>query len=806
MAKLQVIAEIIPGGDFPVVDSKNVQAGDKKLNEVLDTQKAAVESKAEKDYVDEQLKSKANASDLTGKVDKVSGMGLSHNDLTDALKTKLDGIAAGATAVTVDAELSNKSSNAVSNSAVYDGLAGKVDKVSGKQLSTNDFTAAYKSKLDGIASGATAVTVDSALSSSSTNAIQNKTVQAALAGKADASALTSKAEKSYVDTELAKKATPADITTAVSTKADSSTVSALQTTVNGKADTSAVTAVSSRVTDVETEQSALSSRMDTFTALPAGSTSGDAELTDIRVQADGTTADSAGTAVRNQFTSLKNDLTSEKARAFSEESRIDNKVDKKIEQPVDGYGTAGKILRSTGTGTEWATVGQPTDEQTNNAVSEWLDEHPEATTTVQNHSLTFEKMAVGTMGYVTPQMFGAVGNGLIDDTSAFVSALSTGASVFVPNGTYKVSGLEIPAGKMVFASGAVTFDTSGTIKLNVGTAFIGEGITVNVTSSDTDAFTMSKWSKVKVYSVKGVVPPDGTHGENASGAAFNCTYSDFLTIEADKITDFKYAFYIKAGDSGTGNTINDSVFHSKWVGDCCYAVYQAGAGSVQIDCDMYIEYCKYGLSLQDSFIGKHVFTFDEVTNWFEVRNTEWKARMGEVVVNNRTTEQFAAAVNISDFKFTRFYLYDSIVSAPYTSIDSTADGRLEMKSGDVSMRIVGENSSSHRSHISPNDKGGGISSTIHRLANYMIESKENDERTKLFEVGRYSDTYSRNGLQVGESTSDYKHIKIMYGGLNFMNAAYSGASIPNGSIYLGSDGQLKFKNGKGEIKNISVTD
>ena len=33
-------------------------------------------------------------------------------------------------------------------------LAGKVDKVSGKGLSTNDFTNAYKNKLDGIEEGA----------------------------------------------------------------------------------------------------------------------------------------------------------------------------------------------------------------------------------------------------------------------------------------------------------------------------------------------------------------------------------------------------------------------------------------------------------------------------------------------------------------------------------------------------------------------------------------------------------------------------------------------------------------------------
>lgn len=42
---------------------------------------------------------------------------------------------------------------------------GKVDKVTGKGLSTNDFTAAYKSKLDGIATGANAYTLPAATAS-----------------------------------------------------------------------------------------------------------------------------------------------------------------------------------------------------------------------------------------------------------------------------------------------------------------------------------------------------------------------------------------------------------------------------------------------------------------------------------------------------------------------------------------------------------------------------------------------------------------------------------------------------------------
>jgi hypothetical protein len=55
-------------------------------------------------------------------------------------KTKLDGIAAGATKVTVDEALSDSSTNPVQNKAVNTALAGKVDKsttVNGKALSAN---------------------------------------------------------------------------------------------------------------------------------------------------------------------------------------------------------------------------------------------------------------------------------------------------------------------------------------------------------------------------------------------------------------------------------------------------------------------------------------------------------------------------------------------------------------------------------------------------------------------------------------------------------------------------------------------
>ena len=59
---------------------------------------------------------------------------------------------------------------------ITEALSDKVDKVPDKGLSTNDFTTALKTKLEGIAEGATKTIVDAELSTTSTNVIQNKAV------------------------------------------------------------------------------------------------------------------------------------------------------------------------------------------------------------------------------------------------------------------------------------------------------------------------------------------------------------------------------------------------------------------------------------------------------------------------------------------------------------------------------------------------------------------------------------------------------------------------------------------------------
>ena len=97
------------------------------------------------------------------KVDKVSGKGLSTNDYTNAEKTKLAGIETGANKTIVDEQLSTSSTNPVQNKAVAASLNAKVNIILGKGLSTNDYTNAEKNLVTTIPDKADKTYVDTQL-------------------------------------------------------------------------------------------------------------------------------------------------------------------------------------------------------------------------------------------------------------------------------------------------------------------------------------------------------------------------------------------------------------------------------------------------------------------------------------------------------------------------------------------------------------------------------------------------------------------------------------------------------------------
>lgn len=140
---------------------------------------------------------------ISAKVDKVSGKELSSNDYTDAEKSKLAGIAAGANKYTHPAYTSRSSglykmtvdsmghvsaASAVTKADIVAlGIPGQDTNTTYGNASSSSaglMSATDKAKLDGIASGANKTTVDSELSSTSTNPVQNKVVNNALSGKA----------------------------------------------------------------------------------------------------------------------------------------------------------------------------------------------------------------------------------------------------------------------------------------------------------------------------------------------------------------------------------------------------------------------------------------------------------------------------------------------------------------------------------------------------------------------------------------------------------------------------------------------
>lgn len=114
---------------------------------------------------------------LDGKASTAVATASSNGLMSSADKTKLDGVAVGANKTIVDTALSSTSTNPVQNKAVKAALDTKAGTAVATTSTSGLMSAGDKTKLGGVEDGATRVIVDSAMSATSTNTVQNKVIK-----------------------------------------------------------------------------------------------------------------------------------------------------------------------------------------------------------------------------------------------------------------------------------------------------------------------------------------------------------------------------------------------------------------------------------------------------------------------------------------------------------------------------------------------------------------------------------------------------------------------------------------------------
>ena len=113
---------------------------------------------------------------------------------------------------------------------------------------------------------------------------------------------------------------------------------------------------------------------------------------------------------------------------------------------INRYGEYGYVLMTKGNeNTEWIPRGTPSNAQVEAALNDLLQTHPEWRATVPNNSLTINKLVNGTLGYVTPEMYG-YDYETMDDCTTYVTACINA----IKQGDVKTN-------KIVFTSGVYVF-------------------------------------------------------------------------------------------------------------------------------------------------------------------------------------------------------------------------------------------------------------------------------------------------------------------------------------------------------------
>lgn len=130
--------------------------------------------------------------------------------------------------------------------------------------------------------------------------------------------------------------------------------------------------------------------------------------------------------------------------------------------PYPRYGTEGQVLRTNGDGTtQWANPNLPSESAMAQAIADWLDAHPEATTTILDGSVTTPKIADGAV--TESKLSSPLRDELLNET-VYVTHTAPALSGVTLTNTHVICSRPYHPGDHI---SAVMFDTARTGQLNV---------------------------------------------------------------------------------------------------------------------------------------------------------------------------------------------------------------------------------------------------------------------------------------------------------------------------------------------------
>ena len=285
---------------------------------------------------------------------------------------------------------------------------------------------------------------------------------------------------------------------------------------------------------------------------------------------------------------------------------IEKILKEKLNSPMNGLepnpGNNGDVLTAEGDGrTKWTDrnelVSPWLDVHGEELIDSWLDEHPEATTTVQDGSLTEPKFSDSLKlktikDYVTPEMFGAKGDGLTDDTQAVQDAVDF---AFNNNKVVYLTGKYVLTDSLKVKGVSVTAQNIGSELVGNGYAHLIAGTTLtNIIETSPESDIRTYGIKIKNIIIDGnnVVTNGFYSGYSTSECIFenitinqctnglhingNCYLNNFRAVRPYHCTT--YGILLEGGN----NTSN--VFEKCYVDTCANAYKINGQYSTMISC------------------------------------------------------------------------------------------------------------------------------------------------------------------------------------------------------------------------------